>query len=293
MQKIDKIDSITHPWIQHLRKLVSDPKYRKIQKSTVIVNKNVLDELSNPKDIINFASTEQFGGNRKQNFLLADSRFINYVSGSASNDNFLAEIKCPEIKNSLDPSYAEKSVILPCIKDPSNLGLIARCAKALFAERIIIGQPGSVDPFNYKTINTSRGTILDASFVTTADGESLMSKLKRPTILAEIENKIPPSYVKVFEKGFLNFYGKIGSKFPKLNNYKLQRMNIILGCESNGFDEFHNHKLEYPENYLLVAINSRDQTSMNVATSLATIASACWPPETGSLNLIKPWHQAR
>ena len=290
MQKIDKIDSVIHPWIQHLKKLVAKPDYRKSHNSTVITSKKILDELSDEKSVIHSACTgefvERFGF--KPSYLLADSRLINYVSGSASNDGILIEVKAPEIKILSDLSLLERSVIIPRIRDPGNMGMLARCARALHSNKFIVGQPGSVDPFNYKSVSTSRGTILDPKFIATFCAESSMLKLKQLTLLAEVENKIPSTYVKLFEKSFLSFYGKLGTKFRISNSSDLEKANIAIGCESNGFDDFFDYKTDLPENFQIVSIKSQDKAPMNMATSFAVIAATCWSPPPRDKNKISP-----
>jgi hypothetical protein len=278
MQNIDKINSLIHPWIQHLKKLVTNSKYRKSHNSTVITNRNILNELFDSGSIIYLACTNELveDSGLKPNFMLTDSRLINYVCGSASNDGILAEVKTPAMKILPNASQIERSIFIPRIRDPCNMGMLARTAKALYSNMFAIGQPGSADPFNYKAVSTSRGIVLDPNFIANFNAEKPLLQLRQLALIAEIEKKIPRTYVKVFEKGFLNFYGRLGTNFFLDSPRALSNANIVLGCESNGFDGIIDYKKSLPVNFHFVSIKSKDNSPMNVATSLAVIASTCW-----------------
>jgi TrmH family RNA methyltransferase len=64
---------------------------------------------------------------------------------------------------------AELMIVLPRINDPGNLGTIARSAQAAGFSAIVIG-PGSVDPYNPKTVRAGAGAIGSLP-VWEADGE--------------------------------------------------------------------------------------------------------------------------
>ena len=274
MPGFESISSVQHPWLQHLKRLVVSTKYRKECKSTVVTNLSILKEQyvkSKIKSIIYFEKDADTALEEcKDVFTIRNRDLISFASGSLSHDGIIAEVGTPSIANATSDELAflTRSILLPNITDPGNLGMITRSSMALGSQRILLGD-GSVDPFNFKAVAASKGLVLKDGCLGRSSTKQLFH-CRRPTVIAEIPTKIPKDYKLKRSFGFTDIYTK---DYTDIAN--LQSANIIMGSESHGFEGINMSDL--PANFFYASIRSSIDC-MNVATAMSVIMASIWKP---------------
>jgi TrmH family RNA methyltransferase len=173
--------------ILYLRSL-SDPKHRKTEKAFLIEGvKMVVEALrdrAGVKMVVASPSLTQHHGKavlelaekRSVDILWISDRLMDAVSESKTPQPVMAVVEMKE--HTEDALFAhEPGLIVVChqLQDPGNLGTIIRTAEAVAAGGVAI-TPNTVDPYNYKTIRASMGSILRLPLVRVGDVTAFVKK---------------------------------------------------------------------------------------------------------------------
>lgn len=173
--------------ILYLRSL-SDPKRRKKEKAFLIEGVKMVEEAlrdrAGVKMVVASPSLTQHHGkavldlaeNRSVDILWISERLMDAVSESKTPQPVMAVVEVKEYTE--DALFAHESgliVICHQLQDPGNLGTIIRTAEAVGAGGVAI-TPNTVDPYNYKTIRASMGSILRMPLVRVGDVTAFVKK---------------------------------------------------------------------------------------------------------------------
>lgn len=123
--------------------------------------KSVLEFLSSDFSVDLIAATEDFynendsqlGGTEQ---LLALPSELSSIGTLKSNNAAIAVVRKPEL-DTLSADYAKVILALDGINDPGNLGTIIRTADWFGIEAVLLNDE-SVDPYNPKVVNASKGS---------------------------------------------------------------------------------------------------------------------------------------
>lgn len=127
---------------------------------------------------------EKFLLEAKISFELASEQELTQAGTLSSNNAAIALMQIPKNKNA-ELSYNEWTIALDSINDPGNLGTIIRIADWYGIKRIIISDD-SVDVYNPKVVNTSKGSLARV-MVEYANLYKLLSTYKGLIIGADME----------------------------------------------------------------------------------------------------------
>lgn len=146
----------------------------------------------------------------KDHMVLTESVFKD-ISDMKNPEGIMAVIK----QKDLNLDFGTHLVCLDGIKDPGNLGTIIRSMDAFGFKNLLL-MPGTVDPYNPKTLRASMGSIFRVS-ISLVDEEKVLSlKDKGYKILASsLEGAVPIKEVEAFDKYIL-----------------------VIGSESHGISKF-------------------------------------------------------
>jgi len=173
--------------ILYLRSL-SDPKRRKAEKAFLIEGVKMVAEAlrdrAGVKMVVASPSLTHHHGkavldlaeDRSVDILWISDRLMDAVSESKTPQPVMAVVEMKE--HTEDALFAhEPGLIVVChqLQDPGNLGTIIRTAEAVGAGGVAI-TPNTVDPYNYKTIRASMGSILRVPLVRVGDMTAFVKK---------------------------------------------------------------------------------------------------------------------
>lgn len=208
--------------------------------------KNVLEFLDSDFTVEEVYGTEDFQEQNKELILRSSVQFIEANEGSlrqagtlSSNNAALALVKIPG--NSLGAIPVDQwTIALDHINDPGNLGTIIRIADWYGIKQIIVSE-NSVDAYNPKTVNASKGSL---ARVLVAAGH-----LKE--VLAEYEGAI------------------LGTDMQGTNIHTLERPKggvLLMGSESHGIsselDELLSQRITIPR------IGGAESLNVAIATAI-------------------------
>ncbi len=166
-----QITSTSNPTIKHVRRLLTDRRYRHKQKAYIVEGSRWLYELKDyascQKQIL--ATQSWLDSNDNQRILeslgsgvtLVTDRVMSHISESVTPPGVLAELRFIEATLPPTPSLL---LILDGITNPGNLGSIIRSASAAGADGILLA-PGCVDVYNPKVVQGSMGALLKVPFI--------------------------------------------------------------------------------------------------------------------------------
>lgn len=157
--QIQQITSRKNPLILHVRRLLTDRKYRRQEKQFVCDGVKLLTEALHWNadiDTVLF-SGQALAASIPSHVKIAQipQDVMESISPMKAPQGIL--FICKQTETTL-PETLEKGnwMILDSLQDPGNIGTIWRCADALQASGIIL-TGDCVDPFNHKTVRASMG----------------------------------------------------------------------------------------------------------------------------------------
>ncbi len=195
------ITSFDNPYIKHLTKLRTSSKYRDSCNSLIISGKKIINELSKKFKIKTLICLDSSPEIEAEMVITTSLPVLKKITGLESPDGFAAEIERP-ITSIQNP---KKALICDHLQDPGNLGTLFRTALA-FGFEVIYLLPGCVDPYNEKTIRSSKGAIFHIPHKN-IDIEDLKS-LKLNLFLADMGGKI--AFPSLFKEPFGIILGNEG-----------------------------------------------------------------------------------
>lgn len=105
------------------------------------------------------------------------ARVVDAASDTRSSQGVLAECRIPAVSLADVVAGSGPVVIADRIADPGNLGTIVRTAEAVGAAGVIT-TPGSVDPWNPKSVRASTGSIMRLPVAPGGDGQELVARVQ-------------------------------------------------------------------------------------------------------------------
>jgi len=148
--------------------------------------------------------------------LYITDRLFDSLSALEAPPGVMAVVDLPpwrSLDEVLDPDPVPWIIVADAIQDPGNLGTLVRAALAAGARTVAV-TPGTVEPFNPKTIRASAGAIFRLPVVRLADAwPSVLRQQGFRLYAAVVENGLP--------------YGAVDWHVP---------LAIILGNEGNGLN---------------------------------------------------------
>lgn len=154
------IESVSNKNFKLINKLKMK-KYRDKENSFVIESRKLVDEAiasSADIDFIFLREGVSFESNHKT--ILFSEALFNKLTSMTSPDGIGAVVR----KKSYRDIKSDKILLLDGINDPGNIGTMIRSAEA-FGFRDIILAPGTVDPFNEKSLRASMGSVFRLNIV--------------------------------------------------------------------------------------------------------------------------------
>jgi RNA methyltransferase, TrmH family len=183
------INSPHHPIIKHMVRLRCKRSYRHANNAAVIVGYKMIKELSSLYPLKNLFITPQ----TNTTSLTADTiikttpSIIKKITGMDHPEPIAAEISLPAI-TALSLEGKNKLLLLDNVSDPGNMGTLIRCAYSFGWDGVIITS-SCVDPFNDKTIRSSKGScfLCPLYFYDTTKILEIITASNFNTIVADIE----------------------------------------------------------------------------------------------------------
>ncbi len=150
---------ITKNQLKHVR-LLKQKKHRVHSGQFVVEGeKNVAELVNSSLEIVEIFATKDWTPST-QNFpvITVTSKELSQMSGLSTPNKVLAVVKIPKSLFSLSKLKEGVTLVLNEINDPGNLGTIIRTAD-WFGIKHIICSPNSVDCFNPKVVQSTKGSI--------------------------------------------------------------------------------------------------------------------------------------
>jgi TrmH family RNA methyltransferase len=149
------IASVHNPLVKHLVKLRESRKYRKEQLSVVISGCKLVKEIASdlkPKRVFVESLADSLPGTEN---IQVTGQVLKKITGLISPEPIAAEFPLP-LPTDLTQTFP--LLVLDSIRDPGNLGTLARTALALGWQGIFF-LPSCTDPFSDKVLRASRGAL--------------------------------------------------------------------------------------------------------------------------------------
>jgi RNA methyltransferase, TrmH family len=163
------ITSKDNPKIKHIKKLLSNSKYRKEQNAYVLENQNFIEDTLNQSphlilEIIHANNPESIKDRLHSNTELTEVSDEVFKTLPNVKTSFGALAIC-KIEQSERPKTPSTIIYLDTINKPNNLGAILRNAAA-FNCNLVALSPNSTDPYHPESIRASAGHIQKTPIVT-------------------------------------------------------------------------------------------------------------------------------
>jgi len=231
----NKIKSLQHPIVKDLVKVRKNKQFRYEKKSLVITGNKTIKEISlkNKIKILLFASDEipDISCEKK---IQVTNEIIKKISGIQSPEDLLAVVDLPKEQDLFKKKYL---LILDRLSDPGNLGTLLRTALAFGWEGVIF-TPETTDPFNDKSIRSSKGACLSLpyQFMTYKQILQMINETKKELLVADIEGKEVHSYsssanvalILSSEAHGLTALGEKGRKITIPMTKKIESLNVSI-----------------------------------------------------------------
>lgn len=243
---MEKITSRKNAYIQHLRKLNTDAKYRASENEALCDGTKLLDEAIASgikiKSLLYPESEPVIVDSAKT--YVAPNELVEYVSPRKSGNDLIFSFEIEERKLKDVP---KKVVVLENVQDPGNMGTIIRTANALGVDLIIL-VGACADIWSAKVIRATMGAVF-RQCIMKCDIENLADLLKSWN---------------------LKLCGTaLTDRAKNINEISLENVAMAMGNEGSGLSE---EFLEICENYVIIPMQNNSE-SLNVAVA-ATIV--CW-----------------
>lgn len=158
---------ITKNQLKHIR-LLKQKKYRQQFGEFVIEGeKNIAELLNSSYSISSIFATQEWDGPDSQHEITSiSSKQLSQISNLSSPDKVVAIAKIPETDSASVNWKQGICLCLESINDPGNLGTIIRTAD-WYGINTIICSPNSVDCFNPKVVQATKGSIFNVKMIYT------------------------------------------------------------------------------------------------------------------------------
>lgn len=192
---------------------------------------------------------------RNMEFIYLSDREFEKLTGTTSHQSLAAEIKINEIKGLSElknkTDKIEKIVVLDHLKDPQNLGAIARTCVFFGINNVIVpaDRSASISPGSVKS---SAGAIFSVNFFQVANLPSTLEHLKNKNF-----------WILGADLQGLNY------KSDSLDKFVNEKIVIVMGSEEKGLSPLVKKKCD-----LLIKINKKGLTnSLNVSVAAGILIS--------------------
>ncbi len=160
IEKKISIKSLQNPLIKHLARLRKNRKYREQQRSVLLTERKIIQEIAStipPKTAL--ATHEELLIPADHAYLVSEE-ILKKITALPAPEGIVAEFPLPEPATLKGKRWI---LALDGLSDPGNLGTLLRTALALGWEGVFL-LPTCVDPFNEKALRASRGSIFRLPF---------------------------------------------------------------------------------------------------------------------------------
>ncbi len=233
---------ITKNQLKHIR-LLRQKKYRQQYGEFVVEGEKNVDELINSNLKINhlFATNDWENSQQFAEAISLSNKELTQISNLSTPNKVIAIAKIPEFDFDLKELNKGLTLVLDKINDPGNLGTIIRSAD-WFGVKHIICSPDSVDCYNPKVVQSTKGSIANVQ-IHYLDLNEILTKTDVPIYGAAMEGK------------------KITKDFSFANPSIL-----LMGSESHGIstelENLLNHKITIPKQGKAESLNVAIATSI-------------------------------
>ena len=216
---------ITKNQLKHVR-LLKQKKHRMLSGQFVVEGEKNVEELihSQLEIVALFATKDWTSPSSKYSPILVTNKELSQMSGLSSPNKVLAVAKIPEVEFSTSSLQEGITLVLNEINDPGNLGTIIRTAD-WFGIKQIICSPNSVDCYNPKVVQSTKGSIAQVT-IHYLDISSVLDSYNLPVFAADMEGtKMDKNYR--FPKDCIIMMGSESHGIPEeLSNYITDRVTI-------------------------------------------------------------------
>lgn len=221
-----EITSREHPLVKEFCKLQRDAAYRKSAARVILEGKNAIQDIARSRPILRLLVSKEAlipKGIKANEIILVPTGIIEKISTVESPEGIIAEFAMPQM---VSLTKAKKIVALDGIQDPGNLGTILRSALAFGWEGIFL-LPGTVDPFNSKSLRAAKGATftLPLSSGTWQDLQQLSKESQLSIIVADLTGKEPE---KTAHKGLILVLGSEGQGVNVPNDIDFDRVTLPM-----------------------------------------------------------------
>jgi len=231
----NKIKSLQHPIVKDLVKVRKNKPFRYEKKSLVISGNKTIKEIAKKKKIkILLFASDEIPSISCEKKIQVTKEIIIKISGIQSPENLLAVVDLPKEQDLTNKKYL---LILDRLSDPGNVGTLLRTALAFGWEGVIY-TPETTDPFNDKSLRSSKGAclFLPYQFMTYEQIRQMMNKTKKELVVADIEGKAVHSFpsstnvalVLSSEAHGLSSLGEKGRKITIPMTKKIESLNVSI-----------------------------------------------------------------
>lgn len=141
-------------------------------------------------------------------------------------------------ERSLMPKYGDRSMLLHCVQDPSNLGAVLRTAEALGTDGIYLYQ--CCDIYNPKALRSSMGALFRIPVCRIAEMEPFFAhcrEISLPTAAAVVDRDAESLLSADFSGGAVVLIGNEGNGLPQeVSDACSVRMTIPMAPHSNSLN---------------------------------------------------------
>jgi RNA methyltransferase, TrmH family len=178
---------ITKNQLKHIR-LLRQKKYRQQYGEFIVEGeKNVGELLVSNYSITTIFATEDWEHSFSEiEITIITNKQLSQISNLSAPNKVLAIAKIPEVSAFTFPKTG-LTLCLDSINDPGNLGTIIRTADWFGVENIICS-PDSVDSYNPKVVQTTKGSIFNVA-IHYQDLKKLLSNTKTPIYGADMKGE--------------------------------------------------------------------------------------------------------
>lgn len=179
---------ITKNQLKHVRNLKQKKYRQEFGEFIVEGEKNVAELIESRLEITSlFATQDWIPHNTSESVIRITNKELSQMSSLSSPNRVLAVAKIPKQEFSIAQISKGITLVLNEINDPGNLGTIIRTAD-WFGVKNIICSPNSVDCYNTKVVQSTKGSIAHVS-VHYLDLESVLKEYKNPVFAADMEGE--------------------------------------------------------------------------------------------------------
>lgn len=151
------ITSAQNSRLKLVRALLTQPKSRRREQKIVLEGVRLIDDVMaqgfTPEFILYQDGVEHPTLNDTENAFAVEPSLLNALSDTQTSQGFLAVFPMPDL---MIPDTAQNLVALDGVRDPGNIGTIARTAAAAGIDGLLL-LSGTVDPFNPKAVRAGMG----------------------------------------------------------------------------------------------------------------------------------------